>query len=229
MADISTIRHASIFNAIKHREQIHIVGAGAIGSRLWLALVELGITEIAIYDFDVVEPHNLANQIFLASHVGMPKVEALADYYRLKTGNRPPSSMEFGNKKITHEEGAAFDGVVFMALDTMHGRVMLGDLCDRGQHLIRRVFDTRMASSYGDVLSYDPNNRGEYNAWKATLIDDADAEVSPCGGSISVGPTASLITNLAVWQYILSCTDPVGVKSNINAHFKPLVMSIGAL
>ena len=60
------------------RERIHIIGCGSVGSTLAELLARFGLTNFALYDFDTVEPHNLANQMFRIEHIGMPKVDALA-------------------------------------------------------------------------------------------------------------------------------------------------------
>ncbi len=52
---LSTIRHNEVFPAHKHNDHIDLIGAGAIGSRVWAALVELGLTDMSVYDFDDVE------------------------------------------------------------------------------------------------------------------------------------------------------------------------------
>ena len=225
MTDISTIRHDSIFTARKYDSEVTIIGAGAIGSRLWLALVELGVTEITTYDFDVIEPHNLANQIYMYDDIGQTKLDGLARYYTQKTGSPIPDDMVFKNERVTAGSEFIASTVVFLAVDTMEARKEIAEYQLEGNPRIEKVIDLRMASSHGDVISFDPNNRDEYKRWKDTLFSDEDGEVSPCGGSISVSPTASVLTNLAVWQYILHHTDPIAVDPKINIHLKPLILS----
>jgi tRNA A37 threonylcarbamoyladenosine dehydratase len=60
------------------RERLHIIGCGSVGSTLSELLVRFGLINLTLYDFDKVEPHNLANQMFTQKQIGMPKVEALA-------------------------------------------------------------------------------------------------------------------------------------------------------
>jgi len=228
MSDLNLSRHLSVFNPLDHPAPVHIIGAGATGSRLWLALIELGITNISIYDFDNVESHNLANQIYLNKHIGMPKVYALRDYYTLKTGVTPPDSMNFVNDKITSSWRNEFDGSVFILTDTMSSRREIFETFCAANPFIHRVFETRMASTHGNVNTVNPNDYTDSLAWIDSLVDDdAPGETSACGASISVGTTASVIANLAVWQFILSCTDPVGVDPNIELFLKPLIISKG--
>ena len=56
---------------------IHIIGIGAMGSRVAELLVRLGVPKIHIWDMDTVEDKNVANQLYLHSHIGMLKTDAL--------------------------------------------------------------------------------------------------------------------------------------------------------
>jgi tRNA A37 threonylcarbamoyladenosine dehydratase len=60
------------------RERIHIIGCGSVGSTVAELLARFGLTKLTLYDFDSVEPKNLANQMFRQEHIGLPKVEALS-------------------------------------------------------------------------------------------------------------------------------------------------------
>ena len=51
--------------------RVHIIGCGAIGSTVAENLVRFGITKITLYDFDTVEAHNIANQMFRHTDIGL--------------------------------------------------------------------------------------------------------------------------------------------------------------
>ena len=61
---------------------IHVIGIGAMGSRVAELLVRLGVTKLHIWDMDKVEPKNIANQVYLNHHIGMQKVDALEEYLK---------------------------------------------------------------------------------------------------------------------------------------------------
>lgn len=202
MADISIARHISIFDPSKLEQTIHIIGCGATGSRLFGALVELGCMNIECYDFDVVEPHNLANQLFLSKHIGMKKVDALADWYEAKTGEKHPNTMVFHDRKVTGEDRKDFEGIVCMLVDTIEGRKDIYNGVIKANTFVDLVVETRMGSSHGDVFTFEPFNEKQSVAWLDSIPEDGEAELSPCGTPLSVGVTASLIANLAAWQII---------------------------
>ena len=58
---------------------IHIIGIGAMGSRIAELLTRLGIRKINIWDMDTVEDKNVANQIYTHKHIGMNKTDALEE------------------------------------------------------------------------------------------------------------------------------------------------------
>ena len=226
MTDISVVRHQSIFDPTEHNPRVTLIGVGATGSRIFASLVELGLTNITVYDFDTVEPHNLANQLFLHHHVGMPKVEALRDWYKLKTGSQPPASMNFINARVTAEPLASpLSGIVFLLTDTMASRRELFEHHLKNNYDVFQVIETRMASSFGDVYQFNPSIPSEAARWVGSLISDEDGEMSPCGTSISVGATAALIANLAVWQMIHHITNPEAGNYAVHAFFKPFILA----
>jgi hypothetical protein len=81
-----------------------------------------------------------------------------------------------------------------------------------------------MGSTHGTVFSINPFDEKDRKAWYSTLVDDTDEdliELSPCGTTLSVGTTASLIANYAVWQMMQFFVDPVGMHSQLDLFFKP--------
>jgi molybdopterin/thiamine biosynthesis adenylyltransferase len=231
---INIMRHESVFNPKDHNYPIHIIGAGATGSRVFAALVELGITNITVYDPDVVEDHNLANQIYMVRDISYPKVDGCMRFAADKLGSSH-ANMTFSNRKVTEayiREGYMKGGVVFLLTDTMDSRREIANA------LVARCFgpeaqlataplliiETRMASTHGAVFSINPFDREAHRQWLSTLVDDNDTdsiEVSPCGTALSVGTTASLIANYAVWQMMQFFVDPVGLQPRVDLFFKP--------
>lgn len=67
------------FQPEKCKDTIHIIGCGSVGATVAECLARFGLTNFKLYDFDVVEPHNLANQIFTTDHLYKPKTESTLD------------------------------------------------------------------------------------------------------------------------------------------------------
>lgn len=62
--------------------RVGLAGCGGLGSNVALLLARSGLQNFLLIDDDVVEPSNLNRQHYFPSHVGRPKVEALAEQLR---------------------------------------------------------------------------------------------------------------------------------------------------
>ncbi len=70
-----------------HGSRVLLLGAGGVGSGVLQSLVGLGVGEVTVVDFDVVEPKNLARQfVYGESALGRPKVLAAADWVAAYSG-----------------------------------------------------------------------------------------------------------------------------------------------
>ena len=67
------------FDPNKVKGRCHIIGCGSIGSHVAELLARYGVKKLTLYDFDVVEPHNLVNQNFYHRQIGKEKTEALKE------------------------------------------------------------------------------------------------------------------------------------------------------
>lgn len=239
---INIMRHESIFNPKDYDFPIHIIGAGATGSRVFAALVELGVKNISVYDDDVVEDHNLANQIYGVDDINEPKVIGCYNFTLHKLGI-VPKEMIFANRRVTDgyvRNGGVAGGIVFLLTDTMasrreivaglHRRCITPSGAESAPLLI---IETRMASTHGSVFTLNLFDEEQYKQWRSTLVDDDNEdliELSPCGTALSVGTTASLIANYAVWQMMQFFIDPVGLQPRVDLFFKPtLTMTMSAI
>lgn len=193
---IDPLRHLSVFSPHAFgARRVDVIGCGATGSRIALDLAKLGVDNIHAWDFDQVEEHNVANQAFGLEHIGLQKVEALASIIRSATAMN----------LTTHTEAA--DGsqclgeVVFILTDTMASRKEIwGGL--KFKLRTNLLIETRMGADSGRVYTLNPNRPGHIRAYEETLYADDEAEVSACGASVSVGPTAEVLAGMAVWQFI---------------------------
>lgn len=77
-----TARHTPGVHARVKRARVGIAGVGGLGSAVAVALTRLGIGELVVVDFDVVEPSNLNRQQYFVDQLGLPKVTALCDNLR---------------------------------------------------------------------------------------------------------------------------------------------------
>lgn len=197
MTNLNTSRHQEVFSAdVFGDRRIDVIGAGASGSRVVLSLAKLGLQNIHVWDFDVVEAHNVPNQAYGIKDVGAKKVSALAALVLAQTGITitPHDERVDGSQTLAD--------VVFLLTDTMSSRKQIWDKAIKYKKRTALMIETRMGSDQGRIYSINPIRPAEVRGWEATLCDDGLAEVSACGTTISVGPTAEIISGLAVWQLI---------------------------
>lgn len=83
-------------------KSVGIAGCGGLGSNCAAALARMGIGEIIIADFDVVDASNLTRQYYFYEQVDQKKVFALADnlYYINPYMTIKPYDLKLGPKEI---------------------------------------------------------------------------------------------------------------------------------
>jgi len=222
---ISTIRHQEIFDAQANDHGITSIGAGAIGSRVFATLVELGLKNIEVYDPDIVEEHNLANQLYRHDDIGRFKVNGLVHWTQEKLGvDELPSKMNFYADYFDSSTPAR--STVFLLVDSLQVRHDIA-VALSNRNTVVRVIDVRMAATHGNVFTFSPIM--DIDAYLATLGSDEEAEVSACGSPFSVSPTAAVLANMAVWQYINDKTNPEARDKRVNVFLKPLTVATGKL
>ncbi len=70
-------RHTPGIHQKIKKSVVGIAGLGGLGSAIAVALARIGVGELILVDFDVVEPSNLNRQQYFIHQIGIPKVEAL--------------------------------------------------------------------------------------------------------------------------------------------------------
>jgi sulfur carrier protein ThiS adenylyltransferase len=70
-------RHTPGIHRKIKKSVVGIAGLGGLGSAIAIALARVGVGNLILVDFDVVEPSNLNRQQYFIHQIGMPKVEAL--------------------------------------------------------------------------------------------------------------------------------------------------------
>jgi len=72
-------RHTPGVHSRIAQSTVGIAGAGGLGSNIAIALARVGVGQLVIADFDLVEPSNLNRQQYFIDQIGLPKVVALKE------------------------------------------------------------------------------------------------------------------------------------------------------
>jgi molybdopterin/thiamine biosynthesis adenylyltransferase len=196
---INNSRSSGIINPSKYVDNIHIIGIGATGSRIVKNLIELGFSgnQIHIYDFDIVEEHNLNNQVYDLNHVGMSKVDAMCQI--IENGY----AETIHSHQIRVDADTELDGIVFLLTDTMSSRKEIVKSL-RINPNIKLVIETRLDPQCGYVHTFNPLDSTQYDFFMNTLFDD-DAfpeVVSACGTRQTIGHVVDILAGTAMCEFV---------------------------
>jgi sulfur carrier protein ThiS adenylyltransferase len=75
-------RHTPGVHEKVKRARVGIAGLGGLGSSVAIALARLGVGELVVADYDMVEPSNLNRQQYFVDQIGKAKVEAIDENLR---------------------------------------------------------------------------------------------------------------------------------------------------
>lgn len=203
---------------------VGIIGQGAVGGKIAMACAKHGVKRLRLYDFDVVEAHNICNQLFGVSDVGKRKVDAVRAAIKRDTGIEAVAL--HGEVKGPEIE----DDIVFMAVDKMSVRRAIWDgglkmkIKGNGPRT-QLMIETRMGADCGYVYSVNPCDMTHIENWEKTLYSDEKAQFGVCGLPISVGATADMTASWAVWQFMNWCN--VSLAKKAGRLFNELFFSTG--
>lgn len=190
-------RHQELFDAERFESNVHIIGAGATGSWLALMLAKMGIDgkQIHVWDFDVIEEHNVPNQSYALSSVGVKKVNQLAaDIFDQVGTEIHAHDGEFSNQRL--------NGYVFMMIDTMSGRKAIWEQAVKMKTAIKLYTEPRMGLDMGRIYNVTPTDLTHARQYEDTFYSDEEAEVSACGASQTVITTAMSVASYCARQLI---------------------------
>lgn len=171
------------------KQKVTIIGCGGIGSFVAPALAKLGITKFELWDFDLVEPHNVPNQNFVPSDVGFYKVEIVGKKL----------VKDYKVEVIEHREkwdGDDLDGIVVVAVDTMEVRHQIWKKVKFNVG-VKALIDGRIGGLTVNVHSLNPTDIDDIRAYEAHLYTDKQVEDLPCTERAIID-VAYLVTALIV-------------------------------
>lgn len=182
--------------------RIHIIGCGAVGSTIAENLARFGVTKMTLYDFDTVEPHNIANQMFRQKDIGKLKVDALKD---IITEINPDAEKDL---KLVSEgyKGQKLSGYVFLAVDSIDLRREIATK-NKNNAYIKGMFDFRIGLTDGQHYAADWSDAKMVEAFLATMDftheeAKANAPVSACNLELSVCPSVRSICAAGVANFV---------------------------
>lgn len=190
------------FQPEKETARIHIIGCGSVGSTVAENLARAGVESFTLWDFDMVEPHNLANQMFRQKDVGQKKVDALLDILCEINGDiRAKAKL-----KDAGWNGERLSGYVFLCVDNIELRRQIVEM-HMDNPYIKAMFDFRTrledaqhyAADWRDYkMKQDLLNSMQFSHEEAK----EETPVSACNVTLSVAPTVRIICAYGVANFM---------------------------
>lgn len=159
-----------------------VVGVGAVGRQVALQLASMGVGRLTVYDFDFVEPANVAAQMYSPRDLERPKVLATgADCRRLN----PELDLREVGQRFAKAHADEFEAdetapVVFCCVDTITAR---RDVWNWTRRFTPLFLDARVAGEAVRVVADDAPGRARYGE---TLFTQAEAHRGSCTAKMTV-------------------------------------------
>lgn len=188
------------FDPATFHEQIHIIGCGSVGSTVAELLARFGLTDMCLYDFDVVEEHNLVNQMFTRKDLYKPKVEVVKE--NLKAIN-PDVELTLFEEGWT---GQKLSGHIFLCVDNIDLRRKIVTE-NKFNNTIKAFYDFRTGLTDCQHFAADWSKMEDKKAFLAQMNfthEEAQKAVpmSACHVALCVAPTVRLVSNIGVCNFI---------------------------
>ena len=182
------------------KEEVNCIvgGAGGISSWLTVLLARAGFSTF-VFDFDILEEHNLGGQLFPASSIGKYKVDALKDVVESFTeGKIITFNLKYEKSSMSHN-------IMFSGFDNMEARkVMFSNwktYCSKleGDKLRQAVFiDGRLLAEQMQIFAIRAIDEESITEYETNhLFNDSEVEDAPCTLK-QTSHSAALIASLMV-------------------------------
>lgn len=195
MVDIQ--RHEKKWNTAKAEIPILIIGAGATGSFFTYSLVKMGYPPelITVADKDVVEFHNIPNQLYCNADVNNFKVIALQEKCKALVEN----PINIINEFIDSSSDLTRYGIIFCLTDTMSSRKEILDaVIEQNKNMPCRFVETRLGEDSVEMYSFDSDNQLKIDTWNKNWFpdDSPNVQMSACGTSTTILDTVLLCNSM---------------------------------
>jgi len=214
MGTLNLAKSYDFFKPEEVKERIHIIGCGSVGSTVAELLARFGLTKLTLYDFDKVEPKNLANQLFRQEHIGMEKVVALAQMLCEINPEMESTIKTAPDGYVTQK----LSGYVFLCVDNIDLRREIAT-ANKSNPYIKAMLDFRTrltdaqhyAADWSDMKMVDDFIRSMNFSHEEAA---EETPVSACNVTLSVAPTVRVICSLGVTNFV-NFTKGAGLKKFI--------------
>lgn len=211
-------RQEELYQGGTNNDVVSIIGVGATGSWVGLLLAKLGVKNIILFDNDIIELHNVPNQLYSKSDIDKFKVNMCKKY--MKELGAMCSHIDNYNMEVDDnvmEDIIPDSTATFCLVDSMAVRKELFEAAmkasTRGAH--HYWIETRMGLTGYRIYLIDLSDDYQVAEYRKTLYNDEEAEVSACGHSQSIVSTAMQCASHAVGLWLAKLNNAEYVPNEI--------------
>lgn len=208
---------------MKAVQMIHCIGAGSIGSfaTQLLAILSRNLEfELALYDFDIVEPHNTTNQLYWKNDLGGGKKKPLK-VVRLKKILRRFSNVAVSTCRKKVAEDTVLSEIVVVMVDSIASRKKIFQAV-RYNASVHLFIDARSGGKHAIVYAFDPRIRDNVRQYEKTL--EGTPAPPPCADARTL-PVLNIIAGV-IGYYVIQEEIPLRFsKTLINIDGPPIMDS----
>lgn len=188
LSNMHLTRQADLIPEQALGEQITIIGAGAVGSWVTLALAKMGFENLTVYDHDTISIENMNCQFYPIGDIGKPKASTLAQMVHCFT------KVEIQAHCKPYEKGR-FPGIVISAVDSMAVRRLIWEEHQGKSFGTRAVIDPRMGAENALLYVMNPMSDADALSYGKSLYADSDAVQERCTAKATIY-TANMLSGL---------------------------------
>jgi len=179
---VSFLRHSAFFGPEDANQYVlNIIGVGATGSWIAMLAARMGWHKFRVWDLDIVESHNLPNQIYTHDDIGKKKVIALKEQLLRFNPEIEIETHDYFFESEKHTD--LLDGPVIITVDSLSARKDIGNSI-KGNFLVGHAFETRMGFSHAEINYLDCCNEIKVEKWQSLLKNDSEITESACNERI---------------------------------------------
>ena len=178
MKEVSFLRHSGWFGPETAGDTVlNIIGVGATGSHIGLYAAKMGFHNFQIWDLDLVENHNLPNQIYENQDIGTRKVDAFERVLHSFNPHIQVTKHPYFFESEKHKD--LLNGPLVLTVDTMSARK---DIYQSFKYnwKVKKVYETRLGFDYGELNIIDCFSPSQLEEWNSTLLNDNEIPEGPC-------------------------------------------------
>ncbi len=174
---------------------VTVIGAGAVGSHVVLALAKMGVPRITVYDGDYVESHNIPMSVYRPCDLARSKVDALRDIVEEASGVRIDARPKYLTDEALHD-------TVVCCVDSMEARQLVWRSVEMQPNT--KLIDTRIAAELIWVFAIDPSDLDDIEFYQHHLSFTSKEAAHPMCGLhgivyVSMRTAAAVCAELTTW------------------------------